>query len=373
MNDAPHTTGHRIDRDDLLARINLTDVLDALTPGEGDGRRRAWRCPEPSHPDEHPSVKVFTDRLGVERWRCWSGGHGGTAIDAVIGAHNMPVGDAMRWLADNYAHLEPLPRPPRPKPRPVGHPAPEVVEYVARCEKLLWTGSGHQIREWLNDRGLGDEVLAANRVGADPGRRFLPRPKGLPAGWPAAVYPALDPDGSLTYFQARLIQPPKGRCKYDNPASCWASNPRLAWSRSVGKHRERSDVLVVAEGIPDALVAAQLGVRSVGVLGSTYPDRRVAEQISQGARECGVERIMVCFDADDAGRTGSQKLTELLREQGDVVDELIPPTGLDLTDWAREHVDTFTAALLPQAPIGNLKTGDRPAASRNDRSLSIEI
>ena len=70
MNGAPHSTGQRIDRDDLLARVNLTDVPDALTPGDGDGRRRAWRCPEPSHPDEHPSVKVFTDRRGVERWRC---------------------------------------------------------------------------------------------------------------------------------------------------------------------------------------------------------------------------------------------------------------------------------------------------------------
>ena len=208
---------------------------------------------------------MFTDRRGVERWRCWSGGHGGTAIDAVVVAHGVAVGDAIRWLADNYAHLEPLSRPPRPKPRPVGQPAPEVVEYVARCEKLLWTGPGRQIREWLNDRALGDEVLAANRVGADPGRRFLPRPKGLPAGWPAAVYPALDPEGSLAYFQARLIEPPEGRCKYDNPASRWASNPRLAWSRSVGEHWQRSDVLVVAEGIPDALIAAQSGVRSVAV------------------------------------------------------------------------------------------------------------
>ena len=367
MNGAPHSTGQRIDRDDLLARVNLTDVLDALTPGEGDGRRRAWRCPEPSHPDEHPSVKVFTDRRGVERWRCWSGGHGGTAIDAVIAAHNVAVGDAMRWLDDNYAHLEPLPRPPRPTPRPVGQPALEVVEYVARCEKLLWTGSGRQVREWLNGRGLGDEVLAANRVGADPGRRFLPRPKGLPAGWPAAVYPAFDPDGSLTYFQARLVEPPEGRCKYDNPASRWAANPRVAWTKPISGKTPTGSCLVVTEGIADALVSVQAGYRSVGVLGSTYPDRDVARRISQGAIEIGVQRVVVCFDADVAGRTGSSRLVDLLNGCGveDVV-EVVPPAGLDLSEWASTGnavAEAFRATATP-----DLGTKDASV-----RSLGLEL
>ena len=29
---------------------------------------------------------MFRDRNGVERWKCWSGGHGGTAVDAVDAA-----------------------------------------------------------------------------------------------------------------------------------------------------------------------------------------------------------------------------------------------------------------------------------------------
>ena len=80
---------HPIDRDELLARTDLAQVLDALTTGHGDGHRRTWNCPEPDHPDVHPSVTIHTDRHGVQRWRCWSGGHGGTAIDAVIAARRM--------------------------------------------------------------------------------------------------------------------------------------------------------------------------------------------------------------------------------------------------------------------------------------------
>ena len=360
MSPAPNTAGHHIDRDELLARTDLAAVLDALTTGQGDGRRRSWRCPEPDHPDQHPSVTIHTDRHGVERWRCWSGGHGGTAIDAVIAARSLSVGDAIRWLNDHHAHLEPLPRPPQPESRPVGQPAPEVVEYVERCEKLLWSGSGRQIRSWLNRRGLTDDTLLANRVGADPGRRFLPRPRGLPSGWPAAVLPALDAKGRLAYFQARIIDPPEGRCKYDNPARRWATNPRLAWTRTSAGTTERPEVLVVAEGIPDALVAAQLGIRSVAVMGSTYPDERLAREVADVADGVGVTDIAVCFDADSSGRSGSARLAELIEKCSAAdVREVCPPDGLDLTDWAAGD------------PSLALQIAPRPNIPSSDTSLMI--
>lgn len=344
-------TQHRIDRDELLARVDLVAVLDAVSPGGGPGARRQWRCPSPSHEDSRPSVKVSTDTAGVQRWRCWSGGESGTAIDAVMVAKSMTVGDALRWLNDNYAHLEVLPRRPAPEPRPVGRPAVEAVEYAQRCEKLLWSGSGNEIRDWLHRRGLGDDVLRANRVGADPGRRFLPRPKGLPAGWPAAVFPALDRHGDIAYFQARFLQPPEGRDKYDNPSRKWASNPRVAWTRPVDTTPGRSGLLVVAEGTPDALIAAQAGFASVAVLGSMYPDARVADAIAGYAADRNVA-VAVCFDCDpsESGAKGAAKLIELLEQRSvSAVTNITPPAGMDLSEWAAAGDDWITTfeALAP--------------------------
>ncbi len=324
---------HPIDRDELLARTDLVQVLDALTTGRGDGHRRTWNCPATDHPDVHPSVTVHTDRHGVQRWRCWSGGHGGTAIDAVLAAHHVDVGEAIRWLDEHYAHLQPLRRDPPPPTRPIGQPAPEVVEYVERCAKLLWSGSGVTIREWLNARGYPDDVLAANKVGADPGRRYLPRPRGFPGGWPAAVYPALDPDGAVTYFQARYLDPPAGRGKYDNPSGRWARNPRLAWTQPTQPTERCAPWLVVTEGIADAIAAARLGQRAVGVLGTSAFDRDAARQIA-GVVGPGTQRIVVCFDGDTAGQGGAQRLTDELASAGlRRVDVLIPPEAMDLTDW----------------------------------------
>ena len=74
----------RFDRDELLARIDLRALLDELSgPATGPGRTARWHCPAVDHDDVHPSVTVRPDRRGIDRWRCWSGGHGGTAIDAI--------------------------------------------------------------------------------------------------------------------------------------------------------------------------------------------------------------------------------------------------------------------------------------------------
>ncbi len=351
------STQHRIDRDDLLARVDLVSVLDAVSPGGGHGDRRQWRCPSPGHDDSRPSVKVSTDSSGVQRWRCWSGGENGTAIDAVMAAKSMTVGDAIRWLNDNYAHLEVLPRRRAPEARPIGRPSGEAVEYAQRCEKLLWSGSGGEVRDWLHRRGLDDAVLRANRVGADPGRRYLPRVKGLPAGWPAAVFPALDRNGDIAYFQARFLSPPDGRDKYDNPSRKWASNPRVAWTQPVpalndrSASSDRSALLIVAEGTPDALIAAQQGFAAVAVLGSMYPDARVADAITEYGAGRSVS-VVVCFDCDEsqAGAKGAAKLIELLEERSvRSVTNVTPPAGMDLSDWAAAGDDWLDAfdALAP--------------------------
>ena len=336
---------HHIDRNDLLARVDLVAVLDALSPGGGHGGRRQWRCPSTTHDDNRPSVKVSTDSSGTQRWRCWSGGEGGTAIDVVMVAKSLSVGEAIRWLNDNYARLEVLPRRPAPEPRPVGRPAAEVIEYAQRCEKLLWSGSGRHVRDWLNARGLDDDVLRVNRVGADPGRRFLPRMKGLPGGWPAAVFPALDRSGAVAYFQARFLQPPDGRDKYDNPSRKWASNPRVAWTRTPTTLRHRDGLLVVAEGIPDALIAAQAGFSSVAVLGSMYPDARVADAVASYAQAHAAD-VAVCFDCDpsESGAKGASRLMELLDDRSvRSVVNVVPPDGMDLSDWAATGDDWVAA------------------------------
>jgi DNA primase len=335
-----------IDRDELLHRVPLEDVLERLSGPAVAGR---WRCPDAGHPDEHPSVTVTVRPDRIQRWRCWSGGHGGTAIDAVTAATGVGFAEALGWLADHYGTWPPAQ--PCPSTPPVGAPSRSVIQYVQRAERLLWTPAGQPQRDWLAARGLGDDVLRVNRVGADPGRRHLPRPRGFPPGWPAVVLPALSPGGTIAYFQARYLDRPAGRGKYDNPAARHATNPGVAWLHPAGPMRP--GVLVVTEGITDGLVATQAGFATVGALGAQHPGRRVADTIAttihHSPRLADVT-VVICFDADDAGHRGQARLAAALSERGIPHRAATPPHGLDLTDWAQTQPHWHRDLAAPRHP-----------------------
>jgi hypothetical protein len=368
--------------DDVLARTDLRQLLDELAvPATHQLRGRRWHCPLPDHDDQHPSVTMHTDHRGHERWRCWSGdgSHRGDAIDLVSLTQRVPRGDAVDWLARRAGMIPDRPLPPiRHKPRPstlrIVPLNPVVVEYATACERILWTAGGRQVRDWLHNRGFDDDLLRANHIGADPGRKMLHRRRGLPYGASiGAVFPALDPAGRIRYLQTRYLEPGQGP-KYDNPAASLGSNPRVAWTRSTCA--PRPGVLVVCEGVPDALTAAGAGLSSVAVLGSQAPDHSVATRIATYADQRGLNVVAVT-DNDPAGRAWGERLTGLLAEQGVDLNIVQPPgEGVDLNSWAstdptwasRLSRSERTAALLEPARASQL---DGPTPNVQSNGVTI--
>jgi DNA primase len=324
--------------EDILARTDLARLLDEYaTPAAHNLRNRRWHCPDPHHDDHHASVTMRTDHRGHERWRCWSGDHRGDAIDLVMLAHRVDRRDALDILARRVglSANEPLPPPikRRPQPRPRVVPLdPVVTRYVEACERILHTSAGKPVRDWLANRGIGADVARANRVGADPGRRAFFRAKGLPYGASvAATFPALDQAGNVRYVQARYLKPVDGADKYDNPAAKLGTNPRISWVAPVGSARR--GLLVVAEGIPDGLTAAQAGYTTAAILGSEAPDPSVAARIATRAERDSL-RIVAITDTDPAGTRWGQRLHDLLAEHDQTPTILQPADGKDLNDWA---------------------------------------
>lgn len=342
--------------DDVLARTDLAALLDELTERAAHTLRgRRWHCPMPDHDDHHPSVTINTDHAGHERWHCWSGGdtHRGDAIDLVVATQRVPQAEAINWLANRAGMIPDQPLPPiRRKPRPATprHVPldPAVVRYAQGCERILWSNGGTDVRAWLHGRGFSDAVLRANHVGADPGRDLLIRRRGLPYGaGPAAVFPALSQSGNVHYLQARYLEPIGGD-KYDNPAGALGSNPRLAWTRCA-QPTVRPGVLVITEGIPDALTAAEAGIDAVALLGFQAPDERVAAQL---ARHAGARQLIAVVDTDDPGRACGLHLAELLKGHDRQVTIVEPTAGGDLNAWALHDPDWWRAeSLTSRVPI----------------------
>lgn len=187
------------------------------------------------------------------------------------------------------------------------------------------------MQAWLAARGLGEDVLRANRVGADPGPAALERPRGLPRGGPAVILPVLGVDGDATYLQARYLHP-RGH-KYDNPSSALAGPlPRATEVRAPHPPTD-PNLVMVTEGIPDALVAAQAGYRAAAVLGAGLIDERAAAAL---AERFPTERLVIAFDADERGIAGGERLHELLAGLGAEarVGRLeVPHAAGDLNGW----------------------------------------
>jgi hypothetical protein len=119
-------------------------------------------------------------------------------------------------------------------------------------------------------------------------------------------------------------------------------------------------VLVVCEGIPDALTAAQDGWSAVGVLGSQAPDHRVAARLASHA-ESFHGQLVAIVDADPAGREWGRRLGDLLADRHDLV-VVEPPEGLDLNEWARHDtgwpeamagLDTSLSHRVPAGPTAS--------------------
>ena len=278
---------------DVLDRTDLAALLDELTvPSTQLGPGRRWHCPMPEHDDHRASVTMHSDRHGHERWRCWSGDHRGDAIDLVTAVSNRNRSEAIDWLATRAGMVPDRPLPPiaaRSKPAsppPATMMDPLVARYVHACHRVLQSSGGREVRSWLYHRGFDDETISANLVGADPGRSLMGRARGLPFGSAAAAtFPTLDPAGNVTYVQARYLDPDATGRKYDNPAAALAPHPRLGFVAAPSLID--TDHVLVCEGMPDALTAAQAGYRSVGLLGAQTPDESVAARLVNYADNVG--------------------------------------------------------------------------------------
>jgi hypothetical protein len=327
----------RFDRDEVLSRIDLGDLADALL-GTRHPRTRSWRCPNPSHEQtgRTPPVTVFPGDHG-DRWHCHGCGEGGTAIDLAIRAG--PAADfrtAIAWLAGR-ANVGPQPEAGRPVDRrPPARPrtveldagaARSMAAYARVCAEHLWGPEGRAVHSWLTgERAIPAEVLLAEGIGADPGPAWLPRPDGLPRAFPAAVFPARMGD-EVVFLQSRVLRP--GDHRWLNPRSSFAPNPRFAMlGEAAGAHGR----VVVTEGMIDGLSAVAGGEGAVALLGAATVNDETLARIARCASVA-----VLATDNDDAGRRARSRLRAGLTSLGvGVSDLVIPERFKDLNDWHRE-------------------------------------
>jgi len=95
--------------------------------------------------------------------------------------------------------------------------------------------------------------------------------------------------------------------------------------------------IILVEGAPDCITLIQNGFHAVGLPGASGFKTEFAEKFRKN------ERVYVCLDSDDAGKSAAMKIGEILADKAIIVSM---PEGLDINDYSKTNsTDDFQKLL----------------------------
>ncbi len=367
----------------IKAAVRLEEIIQqrgvTLTPNQS-GERLTGHCPFHQQ-DRTPSFNVY---LSTQRYYCFGCGANGDVIDFVEQFDGCSRKEAMTRLSGKSAssldlsahHPRQLQTPTEPTEQPHYHaekltPTPQedidLLSTVAHCyhRALLATPA---ISVYLRQqRGITLEGMMRCRLGYTDGTVLATSQLPLAHQLPAAqimgllnasgaermshrvVIPEYAADGTCTWMIGRLIPlgrilrisfPPTSSHKY---LGLSLPKPLLGY----GAARKRVQVrdmrplyaLVVVEGAIDYVLLRQwdLPILPVALVG-THASFSQFSLLLDLQREAGDLPILLCLDADDAGRQGTARLQSQIAAQGRRVGVMLPmEQAKDIGDLGLRH------------------------------------
>lgn len=346
-------------------------VRELGEPGRGD----KWKCP--FHADTNPSMAISRDG---RRFKCWSCGATGDALEWRMKRDGIGVADAARIL-DPSAVPDRSPRSasqaPRRESTPTPPPAPKRAERVApwhdpewqaaaeglviEAERMLWSVPGRPSLEWLRFRGLADHTIARFRLGFVPewtqtapvgvladknGERGIKAARGITMPWIAPGACHTGPVEGVPRWAGINV-----RKLMSDVFEPWTSADKCL--AVIGSERgyayPHCDLTpgvpcLIAEGEIDAMLAFQTIGHLVNV--NTTGGAAVSPRPEALAEMAGCPLWLIATDHDDAGdeasanwrSRGGAKCRRMQLPYGNDIGEFVQAGG-DLRSWLLTEVD----------------------------------
>ena len=354
--------------DDLLARTDIVEVIQARVPLKRQGKEYAARCP--FHDERSASFTVSPTK---QFYHCFGCGAHGTAISFLINYDRLEFLDAVDELAKRVG-ME-IPRDTQQR-----NANPETRDLYAAMEAASTFFRSHlansdKARAYVERRGIAPEIIERfaigyapdgfsalrDALGTDPGRMQLMERGGLFSKNDRGniydkfrdrlMFPIHDRRGRTIAFGGRVIDPEDSPKYLNSPETALFHKGRELYGLWQAKQANaRLERLIVVEGYMDVVALAQYGVsQAVATLGTaTTPDH--AELLFRSAPD-----VFFCFDGDRAGRSAAWKALESVlprMKDGRQAMFLFLPDGEDPDSIVRqEGVDGFEARLRAATPL----------------------
>ena len=159
--------------DNLIARVDIVDLIDARVPLKQAGKNYQARCP--FHNEKSPSFSVNREK---QFYHCFGCGASGNVISFLMDYERQTFVEAVETLAESLG-LE-IPRESyhgekreQDNVLPLYQVQEQAAEFYAR--QLRVHPEAAKARDYLQRRGLSDDIIQHFKIGyAPPGWRSLP-------------------------------------------------------------------------------------------------------------------------------------------------------------------------------------------------------
>lgn len=307
---------------DLLARVDIVDLIDGYVPLKKAGANYAACCP--FHNEKSPS---FTVSPSKQFYHCFGCGAHGTAIGFLMEYQGLGFIDAIKELAGRAGMQVPEDEF-KSSASATDHGTlrglVEVMTRAAQFYKEQLKKSPKAI-DYLKQRGLSGEIAAKFGIGYAPPTGLKTAfedyddPRLVAAGLvkvgddgrrydyfrDRVMFPILNQKSEIIAFGGRVMG--AGEPKYLNsPETPLFEKGRELFGLPQARAALReTDTAIVVEGYMDVVALAQHGVgNALATLGTATTTMHVQKLLRQ------VDRIVFCFDGDAAGRKAAWRALE---------------------------------------------------------------
>lgn len=351
---------------ELLHRIDLVDLIDGYVHLKKAGANYAACCP--FHNEKSPS---FTVSPSKQFYHCFGCGAHGTAIGFLMEYSGLGFLDAIKELSSRAGMQMPEEESRRPDDGPRITTLTDAMARAAKYyyEQLKFSATAI---DYLKGRGLSGEIAQKFGIGYAPdgwqnlgaafddysvvelqqaglvikneqGRlydRFRDR----------VMFPIMNQKGEVIAFGGRVMG--DGEPKYLNsPETPLFEKGREVFGLPQARAalREKNTVVVV-EGYMDVVALAQHGVgNAVATLGTATTATHVQKLLRQ------VDRIVYCFDGDNAGRKAAwralENSLEALPEQKSIGFVFLPDTEDPDSFVRKQGAEAFDRLITQAMPL----------------------
>ena len=366
---------------DVRNAAKISEVISKYIPIEKKGKNYVALCP--FHDDHDPSLSISEDK---QIYKCFVCGNGGNVFSFVMNYKNISFPEAVKEVADIIG--KPLDIEIKKEPKKISkyQNLYDVLDASITYSNylLLSTQKGEKAKEYLNNRGINEEIINYFNIGYNPEDNYLYKylgSKGYKEDdlincnivrltdygindvfYKRILFPIHDAYGNPVGFTARDFENLTDS-KYINTSETpiyIKGNILYNYHRAKDKAKQLGACYLV-EGVMDVIAYHKIGIDNVVASLGTACTTNQINLLSKLTKT-----IILSYDGDKAGMAANMHIGKLLLDAGFDVRVVDNKSGLDpdeiinkhgnsaLRDLASKHLSYIDYAISYYKDIYNL-------------------